>query len=161
MSTAGNGVYKSVNNGLGWSSCNTGITTPLLDMRAIVAKGHDLYAGTDGYGIFKSTNQGASWTQLTSGLPGHYYGISSLAVVGSNIIAGTEGAGVYKWSGTTWTQINNGISTTDYIMGMGVNGTSLYASTFTGSLYKTTNCNDWTAVPIPTYTYPFRSILFG
>ncbi|MEI8204062.1 MAG: T9SS type A sorting domain-containing protein [Bacteroidota bacterium] len=149
ISTDANGIYKSTNNGIGWSAVNTGITTPLLEMRALAVKGTDLYAGTDGYGIFKSTNDGATWATVNSGLPGNFYAISSIVVAGSNIIAGTYGAGVYKSvnDGATWTGINSsGISSSDNILGMGLNGTSVYAGTFTGSLYKTTDYVTWNAV---------------
>lgn len=148
LSTLGNGIYKSTNNGQSWAACNTGITTPLVDMRCLVVKGTDLYAGSDGRGIFKSTNDGGNWTTVNTGLPGSYYSIVGLAVVGNNIIAGTGGAGVYKSTnnGSNWGAINNGVSTTDYIMAMSVNGTSIYASTLTGNLYKTTDYTNWNAV---------------
>ncbi len=153
MSTYGAGIYKSTNNGVTWSAANTGIS-PILDMRTIVVKGSDLYAGTDGDGIYKSTNDGASWSLVNTGLPGSFYSVSSLAVVGNNIIAGTYGAGVYKSTnnGGTWTAINNGISSTEMIMALGVNGTSIYASTLTGNLYKTTDYINWNAVSVGTFT---------
>ena len=152
LSTSDNGVYKSTNNGVTWSAANTGITTPFLNMRCLTVCGTVLYAGSDGHGIFKSTNDGTSWTTVNTGLPGSFYAVSSLAVVGTTIIAGTYGAGAYKsTNGTSWTALNNGISSTDYIMGMGVNGNSIYASTMTGSLFKTTNYSTWDAVAVGPY----------
>jgi len=153
MSTVGNGVYKSTTNGTSWSAANTGITN-ITWMRSIVVKGSDLYAATDGYGIFKSTDDGAHWYTVNTGLPGTYYSVSSLAVVGNNIIAGTYGAGVYKSTdnGANWSAINNGISASDEILAMGVNGTSVYASTITGSLFKTNDNTNWTSVSVGTFT---------
>lgn len=153
LSTAGAGVYKSTNNGVTWNSSSTGIS-PLLDMRTIAVKGTDLYAGTDGDGIYKSTNDGASWTNVNTGLPGSFYTVSALAVVGNNIIAGTYGAGVYKSTndGTSWVAVNNGISSSEMIMDMSVHGTSIYASTLNGNLYKTTDYINWNAVSVGTFT---------
>lgn len=148
-----NGIYKSTNNGVTWAAANIGITTPLVDMRSLAVKGTDLYTGSDGHGIFKSTNDGLSWTAVNTGLPGTYYAISTLAVSGNNIIAGTYGAGVYKSAnnGISWSAINNGISATDNIMGMGLNGNTVYASTMTGNLFKTTDCLNWNSVSVGTY----------
>jgi hypothetical protein len=146
--TSSNGIYKSINNGQNWSASSTGITTPYLDMRCIVVMGSDLYAGTDGHGIFKSTNDGASWSTVNTGLPGSYYSVSCLGVVGTTLIAGTYGAGVYKSTngGSSWSAINNGINSNDDMMGIGVNGTSVYASTMTGNLLKTTDLTNWNAL---------------
>lgn len=154
LSTSYNGIYKSTNNGSTWSAVNTGITTPFVDMRSLAVKGNDLYAATDGYGIFKSTNDGFNWTTVNTGLPGSYYSVSSLAVIGNNIIAGTYGAGVYKSTndGGNWSAINNGISSADNVLGMGINGTSVYASTLTGILFKTTDYINWNSVSVGTFT---------
>jgi len=153
MSTVGSGVYKSTTNGVTWSAVNNGITN-ITWMRAIVVKGTDLYAGTDGYGIYKSTNDGANWSLVNTGLPGSFYSVSALAVVGNNIIAGTYGAGVYKSTnnGGSWSAVNNGVSTTDNILCMGVNGTSIYASTILGNLYMTTDYTNWNAVSPGNFT---------
>ena len=153
MSTVGNGVYKSTTNGTTWTAVNNGITN-ITWMRSIAVKGNDLYAATDGYGIYKSSNDGGSWNTVNTGLPGSFYSVSTLAVVGNNIIAGTYGAGVYKSinDGGSWSAVNNGISTTDNILGMGINGTSIYASTINGSLFKTTDYINWNSVAVGTFT---------
>ncbi len=149
-----NGLYKSTNNGVTWFAINTGITTPLVDMRSLAVKGTDLYAGSDGHGIFKSTDDGAHWSTVNNGLPGSYYSVSALAVVGNNILAGTYGAGVYKSTndGGLWSAVNNGISNSDDIMGMGVNGSTIYASTITGILYKTNDFTNWNSTSIGNFT---------
>ena len=76
-----------------------------------------------------------------------------MAVHGNHIYAGTYGAGMYYSSdnGAHWLALNNGISASDDILAMGVNGNSVYASTLTGTLYKTTDSTNWNAVAIPTY----------
>lgn len=147
MTTSNGGVFKSTNNGVNWSAVNNGITH-ITYMRSIAVKGTDLYAATDGYGIFKSSNDGTSWSTVNTGLPGSFYSVSSLIVVGNNILAGTYGAGVYKSTndGGSWSAVNNGISASSTIMGMGVNGTSAYASDFNGNLYKSTDYSNWNAV---------------
>lgn len=151
LSTSDNGVYKSTNSGVNWSAANTGINTS-VEHRCFAIRGTDLYVGSDGYGIYRSTNDGTSWSTVNTGLPGSYYSVSSLAVVGTTIIAGTYGAGVYKsTNGTSWSAINNGVSSTDDIMGMGVNGNSIYASTLTGNLFKTTDYTNWSSVAVGPY----------
>ena len=154
MSTGNNGVYKSTTNGTSWSAANSGISNTSNYMRAIVVKGTDLYVATEGYGIFKSSTDGSLWNAVNNGLPGSYYSVSSLAVVGDNIIAGTYGAGVYKSidNGGSWSAVNNGISSSDVILGMGVNDTSIYASTINGSLFKTTDYINWNAVAVGPFT---------
>lgn len=153
LSTVSNGIYKSTNGGTSWSACNTGITT-ITYMRALAVKGSDIYAATDGYGIYKSTNDGGNWSLVNNGLPGSYYSVSSLAVVGSNILAGTYGAGIYKSTndGGSWSAVNNGVSATDDILAMGVNGTTIYASTLIGNLYQTTDYTNWNAVTPGNFT---------
>lgn len=147
LSTADNGIYKSTNNGTTWTAANTGISN-ITYMRALAVKGSDIYTATDGYGIYKSANDGSSWSLVNTGLPGSFYSVSSLAVVGNNIMAGTYGAGIYKSTndGGNWSAVNNGVSSSDDILAMGVNGTSIYASTLTGNLYKTTDYSNWAAV---------------
>jgi len=147
MSTFGSGVYKSTTNGVTWTAVNNGISN-ITWMRAIAVKGNDLYAATDGYGIYKSTNDGGNWNTVNTGLPGSFYSVSALAVDHDTILAGTYGAGIYRLVGssTTWSAINNGVSSSDMIIGMGIHGSTVYASTLNGNLYKTTNNTTWNAV---------------
>ncbi len=148
IGTDANGIYKSTNNGVTWNIANNGINTSLSE-NCFAIRGTDLYAGSGGYGIYKSTDDGATWNTVNTGLPGSFYAISSMGVVGTTIFAGTSGAGMYKSTdGTTWSAINNGITSTDNIMGIGVNGASVYASTFTKVLYKSTDYINWNVVPI-------------
>ncbi len=152
ISTDANGLYKSTDNGHTWATANTGLNISVA-YRCFAIRGTDLYAGSDGYGIYKSTTDGASWTNVNTGLPGSYYAIAAMAAEGNTLFAGTTGAGMYvSTNGTSWSAINNGISSSEDVMGIGVNGTSVYASTFTGTLLKTTDYVNWNAVSIGTYT---------
>ncbi|MBU0487352.1 MAG: T9SS type A sorting domain-containing protein [Bacteroidetes bacterium] len=140
-------VYKSTNDGVSWTAANSGINSS-TSVRAIAVKGNDIYAGSGGYGIYKSSNDGASWTTVNNGLPGSYYTTNSFAVIGNNIIVGTGGAGIYKSTndGASWSAINNGVSSSDYILAMTLNGSTAYASTINGSLLKSSDYTNWTAV---------------
>jgi len=151
ISTGHNAVYKSIDHGISWSPSGSGLPgTPYTWMRMLLVKGNDLYVATDDYGIYKSTNDGLNWTAVNTGLPGNYDDISSLALIGDTIFAGTYLGGMYKSinNGGSWFPINNGIPSDALIMGIGINGTSLYASTFTGYLYKSTDYTNWIQVPI-------------
>src|SRR5215211_7624811 len=53
--TEGNGVYRSTNNGLTWSSFSSGLTSvpAAMNVRTVFTSGTTVYAGTSA-GLFKS-----------------------------------------------------------------------------------------------------------
>ncbi|MEI6122126.1 MAG: sialidase family protein [Bacteroidota bacterium] len=150
----GYGIYKSTNQGTSWSLVNIGLPGSYYGVNSMAVSGTTIYAGTYGAGMYKSIDNGGTWATVNNGLPGNYYAVSSLAVVGTNILFGTYGAGIYRSvnDGGLWTAVNNGVSSSEDILAMGVNGTTIYASTLSGSLLQTTNYTNWSGVSIPTYT---------
>ncbi len=69
-----NGVYKSVNGGVGWSAVNSGIndTAPKPATVAVAvdpSTADTAYLATVRLGAFKTTNGGASWAPINAGLP--------------------------------------------------------------------------------------------
>ncbi len=72
--------------------------------------------------------------------------VRALLVSGTTIFAGTN-AGVWSTTdnGTTWTQVNTGLTTLD-VRALALNGTTLYAGTNGGGVFRTTdNGTTWTA----------------
>ncbi len=72
--------------------------------------------------------------------------VRALVVVGTTLFAGTNSG---MWSttdnGTTWTQINSGLTTTD-VRALAVSGTTLYAGTNGGGVFRSSdNGATWTA----------------
>ena len=72
--------------------------------------------------------------------------VRALLVSGTTIFAGTN-AGVWSTTdnGTTWTQVNTGLTTLD-VRALALNGTTLYAGTNGGGIFRTAdNGTTWTA----------------
>jgi uncharacterized protein (TIGR03437 family) len=72
--------------------------------------------------------------------------VRALLVSGTTVFAGTN-AGVWSTTdnGTTWTQVNTGLTTLD-VRALALNGTTLYAGTNGGGVFRTTdNGTTWTA----------------
>jgi photosystem II stability/assembly factor-like uncharacterized protein len=66
-STDGDGILISTDEGITWTSAQTGITDPYV--RTIAVDETDIYVGTDTAGVFRSTDNGAHWTSMSNGLP--------------------------------------------------------------------------------------------
>lgn len=72
--------------------------------------------------------------------------VRALLVNGTTVFAGTN-SGVWSTSdnGTTWAQVNTGLTTLD-VRALALNGTTLYAGTNGGGIFRTTdNGTTWTA----------------
>jgi uncharacterized protein (TIGR03437 family) len=72
--------------------------------------------------------------------------VRTLLVSGTTVFAGTN-SGVWSTTdnGTTWTQVNTGLTTLD-VRALALNGTTLYAGTNGGGVFRTTdNGTTWTA----------------
>src|SRR5579872_3668492 len=57
-----NGVFRSGDNGLTWTSVRNGMSNTSID--ALLALGMNLYAATFGGGIYLSTDNGTDWKLL-------------------------------------------------------------------------------------------------
>jgi len=99
VSTMGDGVYKSLNNGDTWTAKNLGLTKSAIF--SLINDGKTLYAAEFGVGIYKSIDEGESW-QFVSATPDP--NIYSLTVSGKNLIAGTWSGIYYSQDGLEWTK---------------------------------------------------------
>ncbi|MBS1806764.1 MAG: hypothetical protein JST84_01065 [Acidobacteria bacterium] len=72
--------------------------------------------------------------------------VRALVVSGTSIYAGTN-SGIWRTTdnGTTWTQVNTGLATTD-VRSMAVGGTTIYAGTNGGGVFRSTDGTNWTAI---------------
>ena len=93
--------------------------------------------------MFHVTTAQAQWV-LTNGPVGG--AIRGFAVSGMNLFAGTESGGVSLTTnnGTTWTPINNGLTSTN-ARSLAVSGTYIFAGTTGGVFRSTNNGESWTA----------------
>ncbi|MEA2481791.1 MAG: hypothetical protein QOJ07_3713 [Thermoleophilaceae bacterium] len=110
--TEGDGVYRSVTDGVSWSNFSSGLeSTPgAMDVRTVFNAGGKVYAGTSA-GLFASTG-GGSWQPVAQGPeddPAHPKKLNrSVQTVLSGptgqLLAGTFAGGVYKSTddGATW-----------------------------------------------------------
>jgi hypothetical protein len=102
------GIYKSVDGGVNWTSCNTGFATSFA-MSSHYGSDSTIYAGTNG-GAYKSTNGGLNWASASAGLnwidpkTGNTKStVLTLAIspAGNAVYAGTFGGGVFTTASPT------------------------------------------------------------
>lgn len=149
-----NGVYRSSDNGITWTTANAGIEN--THVYALVIFGGNLYAGVDedastpfGGGVYLSTDSGLTWTAMNTGLTN--LRVISLAVSGSNLFAATLGGGVFLSAnaGASWSSVNTGITNLNTRKLLTV-GTNLFAGAygFSGvSLFRSSdNGFSWTNI---------------
>jgi photosystem II stability/assembly factor-like uncharacterized protein len=107
FAAAWDGMYRSTNYGLDWSSANSGLESLNLDCVARSPSGI-LYTGSVTSGIFRSSNNGASWEP--AGLDGKW--ISTITIdAEQTIYVNAEKQYSYKYrstdSGSTWILIDS------------------------------------------------------
>lgn len=107
--TEGDGVFRSLNDGLSWEPFSSGLEGEGMSVRAIFTGGGKVYAGTDG-GLF--ANGGNGWEPVAQGPeedPQHPKKLNAaiqavISLPGGTMLAGTASFGVYKSTddGQTW-----------------------------------------------------------
>ncbi len=102
----GGGIFVSTNNGVSWSTRNSGFPIN-VGVNTLVVNGTNLFAGTN-KGVYLSTDDGSSWTSINSGLTSQY--VFALAILGTNLFAGTSGGGIFLSTnnGSSWTSLDLG-----------------------------------------------------
>ena len=144
-----NGVFRSTNNGSNWTAASAGLAD--TNVRAIMANGTTLFAGTSGFaqipgsGVFRSTDSGTNWIESSAGLPTGA-GVNAFAVEGTNLFAGTNGVFRSKDNGESWTQLRAGLPSDMGVDAFAVNGMNLFMGTDSGVFLSSDSGTDWTAV---------------
>jgi photosystem II stability/assembly factor-like uncharacterized protein len=86
---ANGGVYVTTNNGVNWTTVNTGLPPYDLYVNSLAVIGNTVIAGTSSYGVFATTNNGANWNAVNNGLPLNA-GIASFVLSGNTAYVGTN-----------------------------------------------------------------------
>jgi photosystem II stability/assembly factor-like uncharacterized protein len=131
------GMYRSIDNGVGWNVMNTGLINPpyiysigVTPLKLFVGCGAN-YPGTHGgpttYGAggYYSTDKGQTWNTVTIGSP-TYNEINSFVFSGKYYFAASQsGVLLSTDNGITWTPMNTGLPSTivKYLI---VHGTSVF-----------------------------------
>jgi len=122
LTTFGDYLYVSSDNGQSWNQITAGLTTS--EIYCIAAEGNNIVIGTDN-GVFKSTNGGNSFT--AAGLSGEF--ITTIATSGNYLFAYTS-SGIKQSSngGSTWISFEPQIPYSD-ITEFLVSGNKVFAAT--------------------------------
>lgn len=154
-------VYKSINDGVSWSTISTPWTTTtfgdagssLAVLQKAVSFNGKIYAlGIVGTRNIQSSADGITWTQETSDLSSGGTRTGTALIVHNNLLyafLGSSSATVQIWSssnGSTWTAVNSGITAIGNRAGFSVwslNDKLYLAAGFDGSIAKS---DVWTSV---------------
>jgi len=153
----GNGICRSMNNGLTWSMVNTGLpNNPYPTVYSIAISGTTVFIATSS-GVYKSTNNGSNWVYSNSGLSGTP---RNFAISGTTIFA-CSSMGVFKSTnnGTSWSAVNTGLVNKN-VKSLVVCGGDIYAGTDGNGVYKTNNGGlNWFCVNTGMTNVMVRSII--
>lgn len=137
--TSSGKIYKSTNRGQTWTRINNSMNVSFI--WSLINYNGTLYAATD-QGIFCYI----SGTWILAGLGS--IDVHSLVSKNGIIYAGTWGSGVYKSTGSSWSSINTGLSSSLTIQSLTIgNSGDVFAGTVGGGLFKlTSGGGSWNAV---------------
>jgi photosystem II stability/assembly factor-like uncharacterized protein len=138
---AGNGVYRTSDNGSGWMPVNVGLRDSFAS--ACIAGASGLWAGTDS-GLYHSTDNGAVWAAVKNGLPARSvvpvfsFDATIFAMTDSGLFRSTDG-------GARWAASRDGLprgasnpARWSTISAMAACGTDLFAGCRRG-LYRSSD----------------------
>jgi hypothetical protein len=150
--TEGDGVYRSLTDGLAWAPFSTGLDAPgARDVRVVYSGGGAIWAGT-GAGLYRSVG-GGPWSPVAQGPeddPAQPRKLNAsvqavLSTIGGPLLAGTAFHGVSRSSdgGMTWTppSPSNGMPQGETVWSLTGIGPLVFAATTSG-VYRST---DWGA----------------
>jgi len=123
--------------GLTWTMSHTGLNGAVNYLLTVPGQTGLVYCGTNN-GVFRSTDAGVTWS--ATGLTQQVRALVCEPGNPLNLYAGTYGAGVYSSTdgGSTWTQMNTGL-TCNKVLSLAIRADGeLYAGTEGGSVFKTT-----------------------
>jgi photosystem II stability/assembly factor-like uncharacterized protein len=124
-------IYSSDDWGSTWKPTNLNRRT-----YSMVSRGNEVFAAA-GDGMYVSQSRNAGWTQVMKS-PGISHFISAI-ICGDTVLAGTEYDGAFRSldGGTSWVQINSGLSN-EYVTSFAVVDSYLFAGT-SGGVFRSTN----------------------
>ncbi|MBH0203264.1 MAG: hypothetical protein HP496_13445 [Nitrospira sp.] len=101
------GVFRSRDEGNSWQPVNSGLKR--LEIKALLAVDHDLFAGT-GDGVYRLHGSEDHWTPVTSGLDDILVHTLARSADGT-LFAGTSGQGVFRFSprSSGWVRMRHGL----------------------------------------------------
>jgi photosystem II stability/assembly factor-like uncharacterized protein len=109
-----------------WESLSVGNAIHPWYISGVAFDGANLFVGQNGVngGVFRSSNAGKTWAY--SPQP---YRVRAVAVAGKGVFAGTEDNGVFLStdSGTSWTNVSNGLPRDCGVLSLTVSGNNLVA----------------------------------
>ncbi len=128
-----NGIYRSINAGMNWSSINWA-ENDQGEVSSLVVKGNIIFAGTLSQGVYVSIDSGVTWDTIDSEI--YNIDFNSFAVYGSAVFAATS-SGIYMSpdNGKSWTASNNGLPEGPNVWALAVIGTSVFAG-LDSSVYR-------------------------
>ena len=132
--TNGNGVLRSMDNGVTWNPANKGLDG-IGFVAAFAASGNNLFVSITVEGVYRSSDSGNNWTRVSNGL---YPYVESLALLGNTILAGTS-EGIFRSldNGTSWVLSDTGLSD-PFTHALISFGTTFIAGT-SGGIYRSTD----------------------
>ncbi len=136
------GVLRSTDGGATWSSPDTNMTRQIL---AFAEEGPYLLAG--GGGMFRSTDNGESWTTIENGMGPFQTTVSGIAVDTAGIYVSTFAGLLFSDdSGSTWTNLANVGSGSDFINCVIASDSTVIASPGQGVFRSTNEGKTWTQI---------------
>jgi hypothetical protein len=137
-SLSSNGVYKSTNHGVSWTS--TSLLGGSFDIISLALNDSNVFAGDLSNGLYRSTNAGTNWTSLISnGFPSAS-GAFSVLIIENMVFAGTNpsSGGIYYSSnnGNNWSLVNQGLPENSSVEKLAANTIFLFSGTFQKAVWK-------------------------
>ncbi len=125
-----------------WTRCSEGLPADKT-VTAFTKIGSTLFAGTQKGGVFKSEDNGDSWQAMPPHNSFTQTTCSGLASIDTFLFAGQIGHGVLRTSlhDTAWTLVNGGLSN-KVVEDLIAAGSALYAATFGGGVFYSTDLGD-------------------
>lgn len=158
--TDGGGVFRSLDFGKTWSTCDSGFVNPQLYCFAFLTVGSKVYAGTN-YGVYEIDKNGVKWNDLSAGLPSNTQ-IISLAIKGNLVFAGTKDKGLFIFNTNTgiWSPANTGLNEKN-VYSIVVNGNTLFLGTNSGIFQSTNDGASWSLITGTQFVYFYALVASG
>ncbi len=137
------GLFVSTDNGTSWTNQKTYSSSTLRDVLSVATRGSSVFVGLYAFGVTISKDYGTTWSWPT--LSGN--SVRTFAFKDSSVFAGTDhGVFLSTNNGTTWTQVNAGLTSTS-VYALAVSGSQVFAGTSGSGVFRSTNDGtSWTAM---------------